>query len=264
MAHYQISRLCTQGGTSVGRLNDKVAIVTGASRGIGRGIALEMAREGAKVAINYRSSEAQARELADEIAAFEGSSMLIQADVGNSQEARDMIRRVFEQWGRIDILVNNAGITRDKTLKRMGDEDWQEVINANLGSVFYCTSAVMPIMINQNFGRIVNISSMNGQVGAIGQANYSASKGGIIAFTRTVALELARFNVTVNTICPGWTLTDMFAGVPDNIQDQIKSRIPLGRFGSAQDIAKAAVFLATDGDYITGEQLNVNGGAFMQ
>lgn len=248
----------------MGRLNDRVAIVTGASRGIGRGIALEMAREGAKVVINYRSSEAQARELADEIAAFEGDSMLVQADVGNSQEARDMVRRVFEQWGRIDVLVNNAGITSDKTLKKMGDEDWQKVINANLGSVFYCTSAVMPIMVNQNFGRIINISSMNGQVGQVGQANYSASKGGIIAFTRTVALELARFNVTVNTICPGWTLTDMFAGVPDTIQDQIKGRIPLGRFGTAQDIAKAAVFLATDGDYITGEQLNVNGGAFMQ
>jgi acetoacetyl-CoA reductase/3-oxoacyl-[acyl-carrier protein] reductase len=247
----------------VGKLDGQVAIVTGASRGIGRGIALQMAREGAKVAINYRSSEAQAQELAEEIKGFDGESMLVQADVGSPDEARDMVRRVFEQWGRIDVLVNNAGITKDRTLRKMGDEDWQKVVNANLGSVFYCTSAVMPIMVNQTHGHIINISSMNGQIGAVGQSNYSASKGGIIAFTRTAALELARFNITVNTISPGWTMTDMFAGVPDNIQDQIKGRIPLGRFGSSEDIAKAAVFLATDADYITGEQLNVNGGAFM-
>ncbi len=247
----------------MGKLDGQVAIVTGASRGIGRGIALQMAREGAKVAINYRSSEAQAQELADEIKGFDGECMLVQADVGSPDEARDMVRRVFEQWGRIDVLVNNAGITKDRTLRKMGDEDWQKVVSANLGSVFYCTSAVMPIMVNQTHGHIINISSMNGQIGAVGQANYSASKGGIIAFTRTAALELARFNITVNTISPGWTMTDMFAGVPDNIQDQIKGRIPLGRFGSAEDIAKAAVFLATDADYITGEQMNVNGGAFM-
>lgn len=248
----------------MGRLDDKVAIVTGASRGIGRGIALLMAQEGAKVTINYRSSEAQARELADEINGFGGTCMLLQADVGEAQEARDMVRRVVEQWGRVDILVNNAGITKDRTLRKMADEDWDKVIKANLGSVFYCTSAAMPIMVNQNFGRIINISSMNGQIGAVGQANYSASKGGIIAFTRTAALELARFNITVNTIAPGWTLTDMFAGVPDNIQDQIKGKIPLGRFGDVSDIAKAAVFLAADADYITGAQINVNGGAFMQ
>lgn len=247
----------------MGRLDGKVALVTGASRGIGRAIAREMAREGAKVAVNYRSSEAQAQELANEINAFEGTCMLIQADVGVSQEARDMVRRVVEQWGRLDILVNNAGITKDRTLRKMTDEDWEKVINANLNSVFYCTSAALPVMVNQNYGRIINMSSMNGQIGAIGQSNYSASKGGIIAFTRTVALELARFNITVNTICPGWTLTDMFAGVPDNIQDQIKSKIPLGRFGAPEDMAKAAIFLAAEADYITGQQINVNGGAHM-
>lgn len=247
----------------MGRLDGKVALVTGASRGIGRAIAREMAREGAKVAVNYRSSEAQAQELANEINAFEGTCMLIQADVGVSQEARDMVRRVVEQWGRLDILVNNAGITKDRTLRKMTDEDWEKVVNANLNSVFYCTSAALPVMVNQNYGRIINMSSMNGQIGAVGQSNYSASKGGIIAFTRTVALELARFNITVNTICPGWTLTDMFAGVPDNIQDQIKSKIPLGRFGTPEDMAKAAIFLSAEADYITGQQINVNGGAHM-
>lgn len=174
-----------------------------------------------------------------------------------------MIQKVVEEWGRLDILVNNAGITRDRSLRKMGDEDWIKVVSTNLNGMFFCTSAAMPIMINQNFGRIINISSMNGQTAAFGQANYSASKGGIIAFTKTAALELAKFNITVNAVCPGFTMTDMFSEVPEEVQKQIQSRIPLGRFGLPEEMAKAVTFLAADGDYVTGAQINVNGGAYM-
>jgi 3-oxoacyl-(acyl-carrier-protein) reductase len=245
------------------RLDGKTALVTGASRGIGRAIALELARHGARVAVNYHSNDAKAQEVADEITKSNGSAMLAKADVGVSQEARAMVKRVAEEFGRLDVLVNNSGITRDTTLRKMTDEQWEEVIKTNLNGYFYCTSAAIPIMVEQAFGRIVNISSMNGQVGAFGQANYSASKGGIIAFTRTAALELAKSGITVNAVSPGFTDTDMFAAVPDKIQDQIKSRIPLGRFAKPEEIAKAVVFLVADGDYITGQQINVNGGAYM-
>jgi acetoacetyl-CoA reductase/3-oxoacyl-[acyl-carrier protein] reductase len=247
----------------MGRLEGKCALVTGASRGIGRAIALELAREGAKVAVNYQSSEAKAHEVADEIAKMGGSCLLVRANIADSQEARAMIQKVVEEWGRLDILVNNAGITRDRSLRKMGDEDWIKVVSTNLNGMFFCTSAAMPIMINQNFGRIINISSMNGQTAAFGQANYSASKGGIIAFTKTAALELAKFNITVNAVCPGFTMTDMFSEVPEKVQKQIQSRIPLGRFGLPEEMAKAVTFLAADGDYVTGAQINVNGGAYM-
>jgi 3-oxoacyl-(acyl-carrier-protein) reductase len=247
----------------MGRLDGKTALVTGASRGIGRAIALELAQEGAKVALNYVSSDARAQEVADEIAKFGGTCMLAKADVAHPEEARAMVQRVAEQFGRLDILVNNAGITRDKSLRKMTDEDWLDVVQANLNAVFFCTSAAIPLMIDQNYGRIINISSMNGQTGAFGQANYGASKGGIIAFTKTCAIELARFNITVNAICPGFTMTDMLAKVPANIQDQIKAKIPLGRFGTPEDMAKAATFLVEGGDYITGQQININGGAYM-
>jgi NAD(P)-dependent dehydrogenase (short-subunit alcohol dehydrogenase family) len=247
----------------MGRLDNKVAIVTGASRGIGRAIALELAHEGAAVALNYQSSDTQAQEVADEIASFGGTCMLAKANVADPQEARAMVKRVAEQFGRLDILVNNAGITRDRSLRKMIDEDWLEVVQTNLNAVFFCSSAAIPIMIEQNYGRIINISSMNGQTGAFGQANYGASKGGIIAFTKTCAIELAKYNITVNAICPGFTMTDMLAKVPANIQDQIKARIPLGRFGTPEDMAKAATFLVEGGDYITGQQININGGAYM-
>lgn len=245
------------------RLEGKKALVTGASRGIGRAIALELAREGARVAINYQSSDASAQAVADEIAQLGGSSMLAKANLAVSSEARQMVKQVAEEFGGLDILVNNAGITRDMSLKKMTDEQWEEVIQTNLNGYFYCTSAAIPIMLGQSAGRIVNISSMNGQVAAFGQANYSASKGGIIALTKTAALELAKANITVNTVAPGFTETDMFAEVPEKIQEQIKSRIPLGRFAKPEEIAKAVLFLLADGDYITGQQINVNGGAFM-
>jgi acetoacetyl-CoA reductase/3-oxoacyl-[acyl-carrier protein] reductase len=247
----------------MGRLDGKFAIVTGASRGIGRAIALSLAHEGASVALNYRSGEAEARAVADEIATFGGTTMLVQADVAKKDEARGMVKKVAEQFGRLDVLVNNAGITRDRTLRKMTDEDWDQVIQTNLGSVYYTVSAAMPIMIEQQYGRIVNISSYVGQAGNFGQANYGASKGGIIAFTKTAAIELAKYNITVNALAPGFTLTEMLAKVPENVQTMIKSKIPMGRFGLPEEIAKAVLFLAADGDYITGQQINVNGGVYM-
>ncbi len=247
----------------MGRLEGKTALVTGASRGIGRAIALELASEGAKVAINYQSSDAKAKEVADEINKNGGTCLLAKANLADPREARAMVQRVADQFGHLDVLVNNAGITRDKQLRKMTDEDWLEVIQTNLNAVFFCTSAAIPIMTAQSYGRIINIGSMNGQVAAFGQANYSASKGGIIAFTRTAALELSKSNITVNVIAPGYTETDMFERVSRDIQAQIKAKIPLSRFAQPAEIAKAVTFLVADGDYITGQQINVNGGAFM-
>jgi acetoacetyl-CoA reductase/3-oxoacyl-[acyl-carrier protein] reductase len=247
----------------MGRLDGKTAVVTGGSRGIGRAIVRELAREGAKVALNYQSSDAKAQEVASEITKSGGTCVLAKANLADPKEARAMVRHVAEEFGHLDVLVNNAGITRDKMLTKMTDEDWLEVIQTNLNAVFFCTTAAIPIMAAQSYGRIINIGSMNGQVPAMGQANYSASKGGIIAFTRTAALELARSNITVNVIAPGYTETEMFAKVPANLQAQIRGKIPLNRFAQPEEIAKAVVYLVADGDYITGQQINVNGGAFM-
>lgn len=258
----------------MGKLDGQIAIVTGAGRGIGKAIALMLGAEGAKVAVNYNSSSGPADEVVAQINgawrdrdgagdADEDRAFAIQANVSDATQARALVRSVYERWGRIDILVNNAGITRDRSIRKMTDEDWLEVIQTNLNAVFFCTTAAMQPMIEQKYGRIINISSVNGQTSAFGQANYGASKGGIIAFTKTVALELARYNITVNVVAPGFTLTDMFAKVPDNIQDQIKSRIPLGRFGKPEEIAKAVLFLAADADYVTGAQININGGTYM-
>ncbi|MEM9185080.1 MAG: 3-oxoacyl-ACP reductase family protein [Planctomycetota bacterium] len=247
----------------MGRLDGKIALVTGASRGIGRAIALRLADEGATVAVNFQNNEAKAQAVCDEITVAGGAAILAQANLANRDEARAMVKSVAEELGGLDILVNNAGITRDSSLKKMTDDNWEKVIATNLNGYFYTTSAALPVMMDAGFGRIVNISSMNGQVGAFGQANYSASKGGIIAFTRTAALELAKSGITVNTVAPGFTDTDMFAKVPEKIQDSIKKRIPMGRFGAPEEIAQAVVFLVADGDYITGQQINVNGGAHM-
>ncbi len=246
----------------MGRVEGKTALVTGGSRGIGRAIAIELAREGARVAINYASNEARAKEVVAEIEKLGGTCILAPANIAKPQEARAMVQKVADEFTHLDVLVNNAGITRDSLLPRMTDDQWVEVIQTNLNGCFFCTSAAIPIMTAQSFGRIINITSMNGQVPAMGQANYSASKGGIIAFTRTAAIELVHSGITVNGVSPGYTETDMFDAVPAALQTKIKGEIPMGRFAHPEEIAKAVLFLVADGDYITGQQINVNGGAF--
>ncbi len=244
-------------------LEGRRALVTGAARGIGRAIAIALAAEGADVAINYQSSEADARSLADELAKMGRRTLLFKGDVGERSTWNSMIEKTKQSWGGLDILVNNAGITRDKTLRKMTDEDWLAVLHTNLNACYFGVSAVGPMMIEQKFGRIINISSFVGQAGNFGQANYAASKGGIIAFTKTAALELAKYNVTCNALAPGFTETGMLAKVPEPVQATILARIPMGRFGKPEEIAQAVLFLAAHGDYITGQQINVNGGVYM-
>jgi 3-oxoacyl-[acyl-carrier-protein] synthase-3 len=253
----------SNGTTGASSLKGKVALVTGAGRGIGRAIALELARRGANIALNYRSDTTHAQATAAEIRELGVECTIVQGDVAKKGEAHRIVKEVLDTWQRLDILVNNAGITRDRSMRKMTDDDWAEVINVNLNGTFYCTSAALPAMINQRFGRVINISSVVGQMGAFGQANYSASKGGIIAFTKTLALEMAKFNITANAIAPGFTSTEMVDAIPEEIAAQIKAKIPLGRFASTEEIAKAAGFLAADADYITGQELNVNGGYHM-
>jgi acetoacetyl-CoA reductase/3-oxoacyl-[acyl-carrier protein] reductase len=244
-------------------LAGKVALITGASRGIGRAIALELARRGATIAVNCRSNLIRAGEVRDEIANTGGTSEIFQGDVSDRFDARRLIEEIIRVYGRIDVLVNNAGITRDRSIRKMTDGDWTEVIETNLNSAFYCTSAALQSMIDRNFGRIINIASFVGQAGNFGQANYAASKGGLIAFTKVLALELARYNITANVIAPGFTSTEMTERIPLDRLEQIKERIPMHRLALPEEIAKAAAFLICDGDYVTGQQININGGIYM-
>ena len=244
-------------------LTGKVALITGASRGIGRAIAVELAERGATVAINCRSGLLRAAEVRDEIEQIGGASEIFQGDISGNVEARKVVRDVLDVFHRIDILVNNAGVTRDRGIRKMTDDDWTEVIDTNLNGAFYCTSAAIPAMVEQNFGRIVSVASFVGQAGNFGQANYAASKGGLIAFTKVLALELAKYNITANVIAPGFTATDMVTGIPSDRLDQILEKIPMHRLAKPEEIAKAAAYLICDGDYITGQQINVNGGIYM-
>jgi acetoacetyl-CoA reductase/3-oxoacyl-[acyl-carrier protein] reductase len=244
-------------------LTGKVALITGSSRGIGRAIALELASRGAAVAINCHSNIVRAGEVRDDIVDSGGTSEIFQGDVSDRFGARRMIEDVIRVYDKIDILVNNAGITRDKSIRKMTDGDWTDVIDTNLNSAFYCTSAVLPLMTERNFGRIVSVASFVGQAGNFGQANYAASKGGLIAFTKVLALELAKFNITANVIAPGFTATEMTERIPVDVMEKIKQRIPMHRLALPEEIAKAAAFLICDGDYITGQQININGGIYM-
>jgi len=245
-------------------LKGKVALVTGAGRGIGRAIAIALASQGATVAINYRTSAESAASLRDSLQEADMDCLLVQGDVSDQEDARRVVKHVLDSpLKRLDILINNAGVTRDKSMTKMVSDEWDHVINNNLNSNFYCTSAALPAMIEQKYGRIVSISSVVGQAGAFGQANYAASKGAIIAFTKSLALEVAKHTITANTIAPGYTDTDMFAGVSPEIRERIRGRIPLGRFAQPEEIAAAVAFLVTHGDYITGQQININGGCYM-
>ena len=245
------------------RLSGKVAVVTGSSRGIGKAIAKALAAEGAIMAVHYCRGRDGADELAGEFERLGNRVGVFQADVTRPEECHKLIAEASKQLGPVDILVNNAGINRDKSLRKMTAAEWDEVIQTNLSSVFHCTKAALEPMIARGWGRIINISSIIGQTGAFGQANYAAAKAGVIAFTKSVAQELAKYGITVNAICPGFVDTDMIAGMPPAARDSVKSRIPLGRFGDADEVARLVRFLCTEGDWITGAQLNINGGQYM-
>lgn len=249
--------------TQVQKLPGKVALVTGASRGIGRAIALALAAEGAKVAVNYATSSSAADAVVAEITAAGGEACAIGADVSQPDQVDNLIAAVTNKWGQIDVLVNNAGITRDTLLLRMKLEDWQTVIDLNLTGVFLCCRAVSKIMLKQKSGRIINITSVSGLMGNPGQANYSAAKAGVIGFTKTLAKEFASRGITVNAVAPGFIATDMTKDLKG--AEEVLKFIPLGRFGEAEEVAGMVRFLAADpaAAYITGQVMNVDGGMVM-
>jgi 3-oxoacyl-[acyl-carrier protein] reductase len=244
-------------------LRGQVAIVTGASRGIGRAIALELATHGAYIIVNYASSSRAAQALVEEITSGGGQALALQADVSQAEQVDALFNSVMEKCDRVDILINNAGITRDTLLLRMKLEDWQAVIDLNLTGVFLCTRAASKIMLKKRSGRIINITSVAGQMGNPGQANYSAAKAGVIGFTKTVAKELASRGITVNAVAPGFIATDMTSKLSNT--EEILKFIPLNRYGQPEEVAGMVRFLAADpaAAYITGQVFNVDGGMVM-
>jgi 3-oxoacyl-[acyl-carrier protein] reductase len=242
----------------------KVAIVTGASRGIGREIALELARNGANVVVNFAGNVEKANEVVEEIKGLGRDSIAVQANVANRDDVDRLVKETIDHFGALHILINNAGITRDNLIMRMKEDDWDDVINTNLKSVFLLTKAVTRQMMRQRYGRIVNISSIVGVSGNAGQANYVAAKAGIIGLTKTTAQELASRNITVNAVAPGYIATDMTEQLSDDVKEELFKLIPLARLGEPKDIAKAVKFLASDdAAYITGQTIHVNGGMYM-
>lgn len=246
------------------KLEGKVAVVTGASRGIGRAIALKLADEGAKVVVNYSGSQAKAEEVVAAIREAGGEALAIQASVAKSDEVATLMDAAVKTFGSLDILVNNAGITRDNLLMRMKENEWDDVMDTNLKGVFLCTKAVTRQMMKQRAGRIINISSIVGVAGNAGQANYVAAKAGVIGLTKTTAKELASRNILVNAIAPGFIETEMTAELPEDLKQGMLTQIPLAKLGQPEDIAKAVVFLASeDANYMTGQTLHIDGGMVM-
>jgi len=245
-------------------LTGKVALVTGASRGIGQAVAVELAKAGADVIVNYIGNEAVAQETVEKVEALGRKAIKIKADVGNAEEVQAMVDEAHAAFGHIDVLVNNAGITRDGLLIRMKDSDWDDVLNINLKGVYLVSKAVAKLMVKQRSGRIINMTSVSGVTGNVGQANYAAAKAGVIGFTKTCAKELAARGITVNAVAPGFIETAMTDVLPEKIKEGIAATVPLGRMGQPEEIAGVVTFLASDfARYITGQVLNVDGGMVM-
>ena len=243
---------------------NNVALVTGSSRGIGRAIAIELAKSGVDIVVNDSKNPQEGLEVVDEINKTGQCAIYIQADVSDPDQVEKMVERVINEFGKIDILVNNAGIIIDKLLKDMTIQEWNNVITVNLTGVFNCTKCVIKYIQKQKSGKIINISSISGQIGNIGQANYSASKAGVISFTKTVAKEYAKDGITVNAISPGFIRTKMVENIPEKVMEKILKQIPLGRVGEPEEVAKLVCFLASDdANYITGQVININGGMYM-
>src|SRR3989442_15721099 len=246
------------------KLQGRTALVTGGSRGIGRAIARALAEEGADVAINYVSSEPAAKEVAEQIRKMGRHSVLAQADVGDYPDTFRMAQDLVKEFGHLDILVNNAGINSDKTFVKMDHASWRKELSINLDGGFNCTKVFIDQMIAQGYGRGVNITSVIGQIGNFGQANYAASKAGVPPFTKPLAKELAGKGITVNAVAPGFVETEMLASIPDKGKERLLAQIPLKRFGTAQEVARAVVYIvSSDGDYITGSEISINGGLLM-
>jgi len=246
------------------KLKGRTALVTGGSRGIGRAVAIALADEGADVAVNYVSSETAARDVAEHIKKMGRRAMLAQADVSDYPDTFRMAQDVVREFGHLDILVNNAGINSDKTFTKMDHASWRKVLGTNLDGVFNCTKVFVDQMLTQGYGRVVNMTSVIGQIGNFGQANYAASKAGVAAFTKSLAKELAGKGVTVNAVAPGFIETEMVANIPDKVKERLLAQIPLHRFGTAEEVARAVVYIvSSDGDYITGAELSINGGLLM-
>jgi 3-oxoacyl-(acyl-carrier-protein) reductase len=246
------------------QLTGRTALVTGASRGIGRAIALALAEEGADVAVNYLSSQALAGDVVDQIRKMGRKAVLAQANVADYPDTARMAREVLEEFGHLDILINNAGINSDHSFVKMDLASWKNVLAINLDGPFNCTKVLVDQMIKQTWGRIVNITSVIGQIGNFGQANYAASKAGLAAFTKSLAKELVSKGITVNCVAPGFTETEMVMAIPEKVRNRLLEQIPMKRFGRSEEVARACVYLCSqDGDYITGAELSINGGLFM-
>jgi len=245
-------------------LSGKVALVTGAGRGIGRATAIKLGAAGAKVAVNFNASEAAAGEVVGLIASDGGEALALKADVSKNEEVEAMVNHLVKQWGRIDILVNNAGITRDNLMMRMSQDEWDAVMDTNLRSAYFCTRAVLRPMLRNRWGRIICLSSVVGLTGNTGQANYAAAKAGLIGFTKSIAREVASRNITANAVAPGFIDTDITSILPVDLKEAMLKTIPAERVGDPDDVANAVLFLASDlSSYVTGQVVNVNGGMAM-